>query len=56
MHGSGERYSSNYSEGELKELAGKIKTIVQDVYVYINNDYNAYAPHNALRLIEILGI
>jgi uncharacterized protein YecE (DUF72 family) len=54
MHGSGERYSSNYSEDELRELARKIKAIEQDMYVYFNNDYNAYAPNNALQLIQLL--
>jgi uncharacterized protein YecE (DUF72 family) len=54
LHGIRERYTSNYSDEELRELAGKIKAIGKDVYVYFNNDYNAYAPHNALRLIEIL--
>jgi uncharacterized protein YecE (DUF72 family) len=54
MHGSGARYASDYSEEELHTIAGKIGSLETDVYCYFNNDYNAYAPHNALRLIQIL--
>lgn len=28
----------------------------RDVYVYFDNDHNAYAPHNALELIDRLGL
>lgn len=58
LHGVGVRYASNYSEYYLYALAEKIKYAMQnrasEVYVYFNNDYNAYAPHNALRLIQII--
>jgi uncharacterized protein YecE (DUF72 family) len=54
MHGTGSRYASNYSEDELRVLAGKIRDLKAAVYCYFNNDYMAYAPRNALRLIQIL--
>ena len=58
MHGSGSRYASNYSKEELSDLAIKAEKAIQrgcsDVYVYFNNDYNAYAPYNAIQLTEIL--
>ncbi len=60
MHGSGTRYSSNYSDDELHDLADKIirssNNGKNEVFVYFNNDYKAYAPKNALRLIEMLGL
>ncbi len=54
LHGSGARYASNYTEDELRDLAQKIVKLDTDIYCYFNNDYNAYAPHNALRLIQLL--
>lgn len=58
LHGTGTRYASNYEEGELQELTRHTLQAEDggrnDVYVYFNNDYNAYAPNNALRLVKIL--
>ena len=60
LHGSGSQYSSNYTEEELHNLAGKIihsiKRGSNDIYVYFNNDYNAYAAYNAIELMKILNI
>jgi uncharacterized protein YecE (DUF72 family) len=55
LHGSGAQYSSNYTEDELRDLAQKIVKLDTDIYCYFNNDYMAYAPHNAIRLIQLLG-
>ncbi len=52
-HGRGGGYSSCYTDEELKKDADTIKGYLRDgleVFVYFNNDYNAYAPQNALTL------
>ena len=60
MHGVKVRYASDYTDDELKILAKDIETVLAGgakiVFVYFNNDYNAYAPKNAMRLKEIMGI
>ncbi|OQX53833.1 MAG: hypothetical protein B5M48_02410 [Candidatus Omnitrophica bacterium 4484_213] len=56
MHGA--RYTTSYSEKDLKKWAGYIKDFLQkglDVYIYFNNDYNAYAIENAKRIKELLN-
>jgi uncharacterized protein YecE (DUF72 family) len=58
LHGKQARYASNYTDEQLYTLAEKIKFALQngasEVYVYFNNDFNAYAPHNAMRLKQIV--
>jgi uncharacterized protein YecE (DUF72 family) len=58
LHGKQARYASNYTDEQLYTLAEKIKSTLQngasEVYVYFNNDFNAYAPHNAMRLKQIV--
>lgn len=58
FHGREILYGSSYSDDELLKWAKLIKSFsqrrVERVYVYFNNDYNAYAIFNALRLQEIL--
>lgn len=54
LHGSRALYSSEYSEEELQNWAKKIKKWKRDTYVYFDNDFNAFAPRNALKLKEIL--
>jgi uncharacterized protein YecE (DUF72 family) len=59
MHGPSSRYSSKYSEEELRELMERIRGLggsVQDAYIYFNNDYMAYAVENAKELIEMAGL
>ncbi|MQK95547.1 DUF72 domain-containing protein, partial [Escherichia coli] len=47
---------SNYSDAELQEWAKKIKqSKAKEVYCYFNNDFNAYAVYNALKLKEFLA-
>ncbi len=58
FHGKEILYGSSYSEEELLKWTKIIKDFshqqVKRVYIYFNNDYNAYAVFNALRLQEIL--
>ena len=59
MHGIQVRYASDYPDKELFAIAEDIRKVILEginrVFVYFNNDYNAYAPKNALRLKEIFS-
>jgi len=44
----------NYSETELAEWAARIEALGSETYVYFNNDWEGFAPRNALRLQELL--
>ncbi len=56
FHGREKWYKYDYAKDELKI---KAKEIIMrnfgEVYVYFNNDYNAYAPKNALTFKEIIS-
>ena len=57
LHGHEQLYASNYSDQQLEEWGVKIRKWNKegmDVYVYFDNDANAYAPRNALSLKDIL--
>jgi uncharacterized protein YecE (DUF72 family) len=56
FHGEGENwYHYDYSDNELKKFAEKIKKSgAKNVWAYFNNDYNAHAPNNCLRLRGML--
>jgi uncharacterized protein YecE (DUF72 family) len=46
----------NYSDSELREWAGRIRSWpVREAFVYFNNDWEGFAPQNALRLRELLS-
>jgi uncharacterized protein YecE (DUF72 family) len=45
----------NYSETELEEWAARIRDLDTEAFVYFNNDWEAFAPRNALRLRELLA-
>jgi uncharacterized protein YecE (DUF72 family) len=47
----------NYSETELQEWAERIRGWLADaaVFVYLNNDWEGFAPRNARRLRELVG-
>ena len=45
----------NYSESELREWAERIRAWDVDAYAYFNNDWEAFAVRNALRLKELLA-
>lgn len=55
MHGAARTIS--YSDKELRKWVDYIKDFLQkdlDVYIYFNNDYQAYAVENAKRIKELL--
>ncbi|HEY8491842.1 MAG TPA: DUF72 domain-containing protein [Dehalococcoidia bacterium] len=57
FHGPQGWYGGDYDEGELREWAGRLRGLaaeVEAVYAYFNNDVNAFAVKNALRLRELL--
>jgi uncharacterized protein YecE (DUF72 family) len=56
MHYGARGRRGNYSETELREWAGRIATWSReaDVFVYFNNDWEAFAPRNARRLKQLL--
>jgi uncharacterized protein YecE (DUF72 family) len=47
----------NYSETELREWADRIRRWREQVkvYAYFNNDWEVFAPRNALRLRQLVG-
>ena len=47
--------NGNYSDSELREWADRIRGWDVDVYAYFNNDWEAFAPRNALQLLRLLG-
>lgn len=56
MHGPNGSYATKYKKDHLRKIAEKIeKPLKQDkkVYVYFNNDYEAYAIENALALKDL---
>jgi len=59
LHGKGEWYTYDYSKDELYETAKiiikHVENGINEIYVFFNNDYNAYAVKNALYLKKILG-
>jgi uncharacterized protein YecE (DUF72 family) len=46
----------NYSDSELREWAGRVRGLAAraDVFAYFNNDWQAFAVRNALRLRQLL--
>ena len=55
LHGSRELYASGYTDEELDEWAGRIRSWRaggRDVYVYFDNDIKVHAPFDAIRLAE----
>jgi uncharacterized protein YecE (DUF72 family) len=55
FHGLTGGYRYNYSDEELREWAETIRNArAQECYVYFNNDYQAYAVGNCLKLGEYL--
>lgn len=55
FHGKGAWYAYRYSPTELRLWAERIKALpASRVFVYFNNDWNAWAPENALQLRNFL--
>jgi uncharacterized protein YecE (DUF72 family) len=58
-HGTRQRYGGSYDERLLRRDAERVarwRETGRDVFVYYNNDGNAAAVHNALRLLELLAV
>ncbi len=56
MHGKDEWYSYNYSDDELTTWKKRIThSNANECYIYFNNDVNAYAPNNALKIWNMPG-
>jgi uncharacterized protein YecE (DUF72 family) len=59
LHGDTELYTSGYSGEALEEWAARIDDWARrghDVVVYFDNDVKGYAPHDATRLQQLLGV
>ncbi|MHB9036272.1 MAG: DUF72 domain-containing protein [Armatimonadota bacterium] len=58
MHSGGEATNGNYTPGHLASCTRYLENFLSrgDVYIYFNNDYNAYAIENALCIKKLLGI
>ena len=56
LHGNTELYVSGYGEEALQDWADRIRRWRQqaEVYVYFDNDVKVHAPHDAMRLAQIL--
>ncbi len=57
LHGPGKLYASNYTDEELGKWADKaLKWDVsgQDVFMFFNNDFEAFAPLNVIKLKELI--
>jgi uncharacterized protein YecE (DUF72 family) len=58
LHGRRHWYAYNYSEDELSEIADLARVLTQRgasrVYIFFNNDFEGYAPANALALQGML--
>jgi uncharacterized protein YecE (DUF72 family) len=57
LHGPEKKYSGNYSDEALEQWSERCKTWIsegKDVYIYFDNDQNAYAAFNALKLKEMV--
>jgi uncharacterized protein YecE (DUF72 family) len=58
FHGSDTLYGGCYDEAELRDWAGRLRALpddVEDVYVYFNNDALAFAVRNARELTRLLA-
>lgn len=60
LHGRRQWYGSDYTEEELKHAAERMRRAAaagaETVFAFFNNDFQGFAPKNALRLQEILGV
>lgn len=57
LHGPGNKYQGSYSDQALQKWAGECLKWSQtkQVFVYFDNDQNAYAAFNALKLSELIN-
>ena len=58
LHGRSQWYAYLYSDEDLQEIASRARQMkangAEQVYIFFNNDYEAYAPANALSLLKYL--
>jgi uncharacterized protein YecE (DUF72 family) len=58
LHGRVHWYSYNYTVSELAEIAALARELVRrganHAYIFFNNDFEGFAPHNALALQRML--
>jgi uncharacterized protein YecE (DUF72 family) len=58
LHGRSHWYSHDYTSAELDEIAETARRMaangVETVYIFFNNDFEGYAPKNALNLMTRL--
>lgn len=59
LHGRKHWYCYNYSEAELREIAGLAKELARRgatrIYIFFNNDFEGYAPANTLAIQHMLS-
>ena len=56
FHSGTRGHRGNYSENELREWAERIRSWpVEECFLYFNNDWEGFAPRNALRLRRLLA-
>jgi uncharacterized protein YecE (DUF72 family) len=56
FHAGARGRRGNYSESELREWAERIRSWpVEECFLYFNNDWEGFAPRNALRLRDLLS-
>ncbi len=58
LHGDKELYASGYGDAALRQWAARCRGWADDgldVFAYFDNDSKGFAPHDAMRLIELLG-
>jgi uncharacterized protein YecE (DUF72 family) len=59
LHGPGDKYQGSYEENALQQWANKLINWViegKDVYVYFDNDQDAFAVFNALTLKDMVDV
>lgn len=56
MHGEGALYASNYENSQLLTLATEIKSkkLIEEAYIFFNNDINTYAIYNATAMLKMI--
>ena len=58
LHGRQKWYAYDYSTEELQEIAVLAKKMIEfgakRIFIFFNNDFDGYAPKNALTLLELL--
>ncbi|TMB96393.1 MAG: DUF72 domain-containing protein [Chloroflexi bacterium] len=58
FHGSPPRYQGNYTDAMLRDWANRLNALsndLDDAYIYFNNDWQAFAVANAMKLAKLLG-